>query len=160
MLHLTLMEVLFRALPDAILFMTGAHIFSNVPINKSKMLKSILCMTITVYLIRSLPISFGIHTLLGVIATTSIIIGFHKFELTQAIRATFLTTLIQYISELINVVWIQVFLDKQIEMIFSNPQIKLLYGIPSLIISAIILYLCYLRKKSRKDMIENEYRIS
>ncbi|WP_053984400.1 hypothetical protein [Niameybacter massiliensis] len=155
MLQLTLMEFFFRVIPDAILFMIGAHIFSNKPMQKNNMLKSILCMAITVYLIRCLPITFGIHTLLGVVATTLIIIGFHKIDLLQAIRATFLTTLIQYISELLNMVWIQLCLGKELEAIFANPTTKLLYGLPSLAFSALILYICYILKRHRKEAVRN-----
>lgn len=149
------MEFLFRAIPDAILFMTGAHIFSNTPMQKNSMIKSIVSMAITIYLIRCLPITFGIHSLLAIVVAILIIIFVLKIELMQAIQATFLTMLIQYVSELINILWIQLCLDRPLESIFDNPITKLFYGLPSLLFSGIILYLYYLIINKGKRAVEN-----
>ncbi|MEF9959194.1 MAG: hypothetical protein RR090_11945, partial [Niameybacter sp.] len=147
--HLSIMELFLRAIPDAALFIMGTHIFAHIPINKARIIKSILIMALTVYVIRCLPITFGIHTLLGVVATTLLIIIIYKIDLIQSIRATFLTTLVQYISELLNMIWIQLYLGKELEVVFQNPTSKILYGIPSLILSTVILYLVYSRDKRR-----------
>lgn len=157
MLHLSIMELFLRAIPDSIILLIGAHIFSRTNIDMLKMLKSVICISLIIYFIRCLPITFGIHTLLGIIGVTIVSITFHKIELLQAIKAVFFTIFIQYLSEIINMAWIQLYLKKDLEVIFSNPTTKILYGIPSLLITGVILYLCYLRSKSKKECTHNEY---
>lgn len=156
MLHLSIMELFFRAIPETIILIMGAHIFSGTTMDKVKIIKSIIFMSVIIYFVRCLPITFGIHTLLGVLGVTLTAIIFHKIELIKAIRAVFLTMFIQYISEIINMVWLQLCLRKNLEIIFANPATKSLYGLPSLIISASILYLFILRGNSRKEFIGNE----
>lgn len=156
MLHLSIIELFFRAIPETIILIMGAHIFSGTTMNKVKIVKSIVFMSIIIYFVRCLPITFGIHTLLGVLGVTLTAILFHKIELIKAVKAVFLTMFIQFISEIINMVWLQLCLGKNLEIVFSNPTSKSLYGLPSLLISGFILYLYTLRSKSRKELIHNE----
>ncbi|MHC1748274.1 MAG: hypothetical protein AB9856_07780 [Cellulosilyticaceae bacterium] len=152
MLKLSLIELFFRAIPDSALFITGAHIFSKTPLNKLKLFKSIFQISIIIYIIRSLPISYGIHTLLSVIAITVVVTTLHKIDLVQALKAVFITMLIQYGSELLNVAWIQLCMKQELSAIFSNPKAKILYGLPSLLISGSILYYCYNRRVHEENV--------
>lgn len=156
MLHLSIMELFFRAVPDSIILIMGAHIFSRANINNLKVLKSVIFMSFVIYLIRCLPITFGIHTLLGVVGVTIVSVKFHKIDLIKALKAVFFTVFIQYLSEIINMAWIQICLGKNLELIFSNPTAKILYGIPSMLITSSTLYLCYLKYRSRKELTNNE----
>lgn len=156
MLHLSIMELFLRAIPDSIILIVGAHIFSNVTIDKLKMIKSIIFISLIIYFIRCLPITFGIHILLGVLGVTIILNKIHHIDLLKVIKGVFLTMFIQYVSEILNVTWIQLCLEKNLEIIFSNPATKSLYGLPSLLISGFILYLYTLNTKSRKELSHNE----
>lgn len=156
MLHLSVMELFLRAIPDSIILIVGAHIFSNVKIDKQKMIKSTVFISLIIYFIRCLPITFGIHILLGVLGVTIILTKIHHIDLLKVIKGVFLTMFIQYISEIINITWIQLCLGKNLDTVFSNPAIKSLYGLPSLLISAFILYLYTLNVKSRKEIPPNE----
>lgn len=157
MLKLSLVELFFRAIPDSALFITGAHIFSKTPLNKLNLFKSILHISITIYIIRSLPISYGIHTLLSVIAITVVVTTFHKIDMVHALKAVFITMLIQYGSELLNVAWIQLCMKQELAIIFSDPKAKILYGIPSLFISGSILYYCYNKSVREEDVQKNSF---
>lgn len=156
MLHLSIMELFLRVIPESTILLLGTHIFSGTTMCKTKLIKSIVFTSIIIYFIRCLPITFGIHTLLGVLSIIFAIIIFHKIELIKAIKAVFLTMFIQYICEIISMIWIQLYLDKELEVIFSNPTTKILYGIPSLLISGSILCLYYLKTKHRKELMSNE----
>lgn len=151
MLHLSIMELFCRAIPDSIILILGTHIFSRSTINKIKLIKSIIFVSLIIYFIRCLPITFGIHTLLVILCVILIATRVHKIELIKAVKAVFLTMFIQYTSEIINMAWIQLCLGKDLEVIFSNPIVKSLYGLPSLFISCLILYLYTLHLKSRKE---------
>lgn len=154
MLHLSIMELVFRAIPDSITLILGTHIFSGTKVNKTKITQSICFISLIIFFIRRLPITFGIHTLLGVLGIVITSITFHKIEVIKAVKAVFFTMFIQYISEIINLIWIQVCLGMDIETIFSNPTTKILYGIPSLLISFLILFLFSLKAKSREDLLQ------
>lgn len=156
MLHLSIMELFFRAVPDAIILVIGTHIFSSIKIDKVKMIKSITFISLIIYLIRCLPITFGIHTVLCVLGVTIILTKTHNVDLLQVIKSVFLTMFIQYLSEIINISWIQLCLGKNLETVFSNPITKSLYGLPSLLISGFILYLYNLNTKRRRELPHNE----
>ena len=66
MLKLSVVEFVARAVPEAFLFIFAIYTFSHTRINKKRYLLSSLLMTIMIFIIRSLPISYGIHTILSI----------------------------------------------------------------------------------------------
>lgn len=156
MLHLSIIELFLRVIPESIILVMAILIFSGSIINKSKVIKSIIFISLTLYCIRCLPITFGIHTLLGVLSLIIAALIFHKMDSIKAIKAVFLTMFMQYISEIISMIWIQLFLKKNLEVVFSNPTNRVLYGIPSLLLSSLILFLYYLKTANRKKVTQSE----
>ncbi len=66
MLKLSIVEFVARAIPEAFLLIFAVYTFSNTRMNKKNYLLSSFLMLIMIFIIRSLPISYGIHTILSI----------------------------------------------------------------------------------------------
>lgn len=104
-----------------------------------------------IYLIRMLPIHYGVHTILSLIACIILVVSINKIDILKSIQAVIVAMILGFISEAINVLIIQVVLKADMKVIFENPVQKILYGIPSLIVwgSCIGVYYFITTKKEK-----------
>ena len=65
MLRITLFEFVFRGIPELVLFILAAYIFSRTKIQKKDFIIAILVSNVGVFLIRNLPIGYGVHTIVS-----------------------------------------------------------------------------------------------
>ncbi|MCR1935074.1 hypothetical protein ACQX0N_06105 [Clostridium tepidum] len=145
MLKLSVVEFVARAVPEAFLFIFAIYTFSHTRINKKRYLLSSLLMTIMIFIIRSLPISYGIHTILSIMVLVLLSYTINKIDVTIAVKSTIITIILQFICEGINIFIIQYVLKNDMNYIFNNSKLKTMYGIPSLIIFTCIVLLLYIR---------------
>lgn len=150
--HLSFFELIIRGIPEGILFVFAVHIFSNTKIKFKNYVVSSIILTTTIFLIRMLPISYGIHTILNIIMLVVITSVVLKISIIDSIRSGILTAILMFICEGINMGLIQLINGNEIEKIFSNPILKTVYGLPSLIIFTIIILLYKFIKSNRKGI--------
>ena len=138
MLRITLFEFVFRGIPELVLFILAAYIFSRTKIQKKDFIIAILVSNVGVFLIRNLPIGYGVHTILNIIIKT--------------IKASILSTIILFGSEFLNVGLLNIIFKNDITVMFENIKIKTICGLPSLLIFAICisLYNLYMKKRESK----------
>ncbi|MBU3159996.1 hypothetical protein KPL37_09555 [Clostridium frigoris] len=159
MLRLTLLEVFLRALPEAMLLIFAVYAFSKTVINVKRYILSIIIYVIAVYIIRLLPIQYGVHTILNIIAIIVLTISINKISIIKAIQASIMAMVLEFICEGINMFIIQHIFKVNVINILSNTSLKILYGIPSLVIFAAIAFTYYfylVRKKKLSEVIDGE----
>ncbi len=151
-LHLSFLEFIVRGIPEAILFVLAVYIFSNTKLEIKKIIIASLILSVSTFLVRMLPISYGIHTILNIITLVLITSVVIKISIIDSIRSGILTAILMFICEGINMGLIQLIHGNEIEKIFSNPILKTVYGLPSLIIFTIIILLYKFIKSNRKGI--------
>jgi len=153
MLKVTILEFFIRFVPESFLVIIAGNIFANKRIERTPLIISGVILSISIYLIRMLPILFGVHTVLGAAVAAILFIVVNKIPVTRAISSTFVIIIILGISETLNLIFIQEVLKVDIQKILANPVEKVLYFIPSMLIVVcnIILFYIVLKKiKNRK----------
>ncbi len=95
-------------------------------------------MLIMIFIIRSLPISYGIHTILSIMVIILLSYIINGIDIMKAVKSTIITIIFQLICEGTNIFIIQYILEEDMNHIFSNPNLKTIYGIPSLIILLVL----------------------
>ena len=143
MFSLTPMEIFFRCIPESILLVLGIYVFSKKEFCKKILLQNIFYLAIGIIIIRSLPISYGIHTMLIICLLILLATSIGKIDVTATVRAAVMVMLTLSISEFINITWIRYVLRKDLDTIFGNIDSKIIYGIPSLMIMGFAIYLAY-----------------
>lgn len=150
MLQLSPIEFFCRALPESFILMFYIFILSKKEIHFKKYILSSGLLAISYILIRSLPINYGVHTILAIIMIFIINRWINKIDIIRSIKAAIITIIIQFICEGINVVIIDKIFNISINTAFENPVNKVLLGIPSLVIFASIAgILFYINKRKR-----------
>ena len=145
MLKITLFEFIVRGIPEEFLFVFAVYTFTRTAINLKKYLIASGVFWISEYLIRSLPIQYGINTVIGLIALIIIAIGICKIDTVKSIRAGIIAFLLCFICEGITILFINFVLRLDINAIMGDPILKTLYGLPALLIFGIVTGLYYYR---------------
>lgn len=139
MLKLEPIEYFLRVLPEGFLIIFAIYAFSKIKINKNKFIITSLISSVVFYLIRMLPINYGVHTILSMGFVMLMGVNFNKIELIKVIKSCLIYIITQFASEGVNIFIIQNILKENINEIFLNPISKILYGTPSLVIMFLII---------------------
>ena len=138
MLKLTMFEFVIRSIPEVFVFMFAAYAFSKTKIDKKIYILSSLLLAVAVFVIRALPINYGVHTILNISFMTIISNSINKIVIISSVKAAIIMAIILFASEGINVFILKFLLGDRLTMILSNPVLKTIYGLPSLLILASI----------------------
>lgn len=152
MLKISLFEFIVRGIPEEFLFVLAVHAFSKTGINLKKYLLSGTLFWVLSYLIRSLPIEYGINTILCLIALIILVTFINKIDISKAIRAGLIMVILEFVFEGINIYILQFVLNKNIGILFSDPIKKTLYGLPSVILFGIFVITYYRILSKRKEL--------
>ncbi|EOR27632.1 hypothetical protein A500_03506 [Clostridium sartagoforme AAU1] len=152
MLKLQPIEFILRTLPEGFLVIFAIYIFSRTNMNKIKYLITSTAFSLIVYFTRMLPINYGVHMILSVLILLFIIIYYNKIEVVAGIKSIILIYLIQLISELLNVLILNIF-KFNLDVLLIDPVYKTILGIPSLIITGIIVLMFYMLSKKKKRAV-------
>ena len=152
MLRLTLMEFFTRGLPEAFLFIFAAYAFSKRFIDIKKYIISSVLYGFMAYMVRFLPIHYGVHTIMNVFIIIILTVNINNIDLISSIRSAITVIILQFICEGINVLIIQYILRVDMNYVFNDPVLKTLYGIPSIIVFACVAITYYIRLLRRKEL--------
>ena len=149
MLNLSGIEFFFRGLPEGFLFIFAVYAFSHKKLKIKNFLFSGIIIAIIVYLIRMLPIHFGVHVLVSMIFIIYVSVIINGIDIKESIKGTMLVILLEFLCEMVNVFIIQKLIKHDIDMIFIDPILKVKYGIPSLVLLGLIIFSYYKLNKKR-----------
>lgn len=151
MLKLQPIEFFLRTIPEGFLFIFAIYVFSQLNIDRKKYVISSLLFSSSVYIIRLLPINYGVHMILSVLVLLFISIAYNKVEAIHSIKSIIILYIIQLISEAVNVLLLNL-LKLDLDKLFKDPIKKSILGLPSLAITLIIIITFYLINKKRRKL--------
>lgn len=144
MLKVTFLELLIRGVLEAFLMVLAAYSFANKRIDKKAYVLSSIIISLVVYLVRFLPISYGVHTILNVFVLIFLISNINKIDLIDSIRGSILILMILFLCEGLNIFIVKFLLHRNLKDLFKSSLDKVVFGIPSTIIFAIIVFSYYI----------------
>lgn len=135
MLKMNGLEALIRLSPETFIMIYFIYSLSGEKIQKCKYILTSIMLTTLIYIVRLLPIYFGVHTIISMILYVSTL-TILKIPLVKSICNTLVSFLILEICELLNMYLLGIF---NIDVSrCENHYLKSLYGMPSLLILLII----------------------
>ncbi|WP_024613172.1 hypothetical protein [Clostridium sp. Ade.TY] len=150
MLHISFFELIVRAIPESFLFVFAIYVFANKKLDIKKYIISSLGLAISMFIVRNFPIGYGTHTILNIILLVCITNFFNKINTVECIKGGIITAILLFFSEGINLFLIQLKVGENVTSVFSDPVLKTIYGLPSLIIFLVIILLINFLKKRKK----------
>ena len=97
MLELRPIEFLLRGLPEGFLVVFAIYIFSKTEIDKKKYLITSIIFSLIIYIVRLLPISYGVHMILSLLILLLIIVSYNKIDVIKGVKSIILIYLLQLI---------------------------------------------------------------
>jgi hypothetical protein len=148
MLKISMIEFLLRGLPEAFLFVFAAFALSKTKLELKKYIMASMTLAAVAYLVRFLPIQYGVNTILNLFVIIVLMNVVNKLDMIAAIRTGIMIIIIEFICEAFNVLLIQVILKIDMNYVFSNAELKVLYGLPSLAIFGLVIFTYYYKLRS------------
>ena len=144
-----------RTFPESILLILSGIILLDIKKDKNYILKQGLILGVIVSIIRRLPISFGVHTLLSMIAIGAILFNIYRESLLKPIIATCQIWISLAISEGIYMLIATQILSINIENLVNNTGLQgAIITLPSLGIFFITIIIIYKIENKIKNKIQ------
>ena len=150
MLKLTVFEFIIRTIPEAFIVIFACYIIANNKPNIKKYIISSILFAICVYFIRILPINYGVNTILSIIVQTMILTNINKIDVIQSIKSSLITIICLFSLEMLNLLTLSFIFKDQLKEVMLNPILKIIYGLPSLIVFLILTGCYYVIKEKGK----------
>ena len=96
-------------------------------------------------------------SILNLIVFIAVTVIVNKIEIIQAIKASILATIFEFICEGINVFILQFIMKKDLNSLFSDPMRKIVYSSPSILFFGCIVILYYIILLKRKELKDITY---
>lgn len=158
MLQVSLMEIFLRGIPESVLYIFVSYLFAKKKINKKSYFVSSILFAIAAYLVRKLPIHFGVHTIVIMMIYIIINILINKIPIDKAISSILSGMILLLICEWINLFILNDYLKVNIQVMMNHPLMKTLYMMPSLILFICFIYLFYIFVyKNKKEDSKNVF---
>lgn len=155
--RLTILELFIRLLPDAFFFVLAGYAYSRIRIEKKKYVASACILALIGFITRLLPILLGVHSILNLIGLMLLLIFINKIDTIKAITSAVIIFILTFISEGFMVFILTNVFHKDMELIKNDPNLRIIYGIPSFAVTAIIVggYYFILYKTGRLKNVTN-----
>lgn len=150
MLHLKPIEFILRVIPESFLVIFAIYVFSKTTIEKKKYLVTSIVFSLIIYTTRMLPINYGVHMILSVLILLFIVVSYNNIEVANGVKSIIFTYLIQLASEAINVLMLN-FMNVDLDTLFKDAVSKTILGIPSLVITGMIILVFYVINNKKKE---------
>ena len=160
MLSDTLLEIVFRNIPECLLFIFSGYAFSKYKVQGKRYFLSVFILAIIGYAIaRLLPVEFGISQILVIIACATLLTTINRIPMQKAIGSALGVMILGFITDIISVIIaafvkggdvVNVLKDKTLfDSLYTSQLERQLFGAVSLIIMAIVLMSIYFSAKKR-----------
>ena len=155
-MKISMIELFLRMIPESFLFIYATYVFSKKAIALRAFIFSSILLGISTYVIRLLPIHSGINNILSMATFIVLSANVNRIDLVKSIKVVFMSTMLGFICEGINVLLIKFVFMKDINLVFNDPKLKTLYGIPSLLIFVFVLFIVvfFYKMQSKKKGLE------
>ena len=144
-------EYILCYLAQCFIIMLGVYAFCRSKIAMPQYLFGVGIVFVGSVLVRNLPLSYGVHTLFIMMITALVSIWYLKFPINRSIRSALFMTLILFVGEIGNMLFLNLLLGKErFAEVITNTVSKFVYGIPATILSLIITLVYYLVMENRR----------
>lgn len=151
MVKVSFLELILRGIPEQLLMMGAFYVLAQKKFDYPRLILSVFLSSISIYLMRLLPIQFGLNTLLATFIMIVWSILINKIETLKAIQIGIFVMFMEYICEVLNMLVIRLIFKENLNYVLTTPKIKVLDTLPSLlffIIFIVITRFIMTKKKS------------
>lgn len=148
MLKQDILSIITRMIPEACIIIYSIYLLTKSKVDKKKIIISGIIGGIGIYLIRFLPIHFGVHTILSIMLYILLAVKLNKMDVYKSIAITLLSIIILFSSDLVFVFLYTKIFQISSEILFSEGWVANITGIPPLLLLYLVIRLiAYFKEK-------------
>ncbi|MBB6215495.1 hypothetical protein HNQ80_001584 [Anaerosolibacter carboniphilus] len=134
MLKLPLLALFLRTIPEGVLLIFAGYILTGEKIDKGRVIRSGIMLGIITYLVRQLPINFGVHTMITLLAYIILVHKINKIDIIKAISVAIISFIIISFADWVTILsYIKLF-QMDVEILLNQSFLSILLGTPSLLL--------------------------
>ncbi|MBF8984045.1 hypothetical protein IZY60_10900 [Lutibacter sp. B2] len=153
MLKIPLILFFIRVIPESILLILFNYIISNEKIDKKRILFSGILLGISSYIIRLLPIHFGVHTMIILMTCIFLTSKVNQINIISSIQASIISFIVLFTCDWIFALFYTNILNISFYDLFKHPIKSVAYSIPSLVLMFSIMMIIFYIKKYRNKKV-------
>ncbi len=148
MLEQDILSLITRMIPEAFIIIYSIYILTKSKVNIKRILISSIIGGIGIYIIRLLPIHFGVHTILSIMMYIVLAVKLNKIDMYKAITITLVSIIILFILDfLIALIYSKIF-QLSSELLFGGGLLSNIVSIPPLILFFIVIqFIVHIKEK-------------
>jgi hypothetical protein len=157
-MKLSWMELLIKGIPEGFLDVLAVYVLTRTKIDIKKYITMSLIFIVLIYLVRLLPISNGVNTILALLILVALFVFIPKVEPAKIIISTVVVAILLIISETINgAILFSIFGEETTRSFFENPLSRSISGTPSTVIFALFILISHLilSKRGKAKGVKN-----
>lgn len=145
-----ILVLLFAGIPENIALATLAFVLAKVELEWKKIFSIGVILALNAYLLRLLPITFGVHTIVNIGLLIVLLSVFTQADLVASVISSFLSILALIVVETLNYIIILPLFNIPIKTVINSPILRILIGLPLVIILFLISYIVKIYQKREK----------
>lgn len=150
MLESSLVYIFTRTFPESLILVLSGVVLLGINIDKKRIFKDGIILGMIIGIIRLLPITFGVHSILSMISLCIILLRYDNNDIVKSMVSTCLVWISLALSECIYILISISFLNIKVERLTDNTTLQgAIITLPSLL----IMFLIVLLLKYAKDNI-------
>lgn len=150
-LELTL-PIFLLGLFESIAMVTLAFVLIKAKMEWHKVSLIALVLTTVALFLRTLPITFGVHTIVNIFILIIVLSYFTKANLYRSILTGFISFIALMISETLSIYLILNFFNLSLDLIIEEPSLKILVSIPHILLLFIICLIIIYQRQRRERL--------
>jgi hypothetical protein len=149
-LESSLVYIITRTFPESLILVLSGVVLLGINIDKKRIFKDGIILGMIIGIIRLLPITFGVHSILSMISLCIILLRYDNNDIVKSMVSTCLVWISLALSECIYILISISFLNIKVERLTDNTTLQgAIITLPSLL----IMFLIVLLLKYAKDNI-------
>lgn len=143
-----LLALIFQSIPESIIILTLGLTLMGIELKWQRIIPAAVLSSLSSYFVRELPIPYGVHTLIGLLVITILVIFFFKAPCHLAAYVALIGVLSLTAVEMIILPVIIMLSGKTVTQIWQSQSLRILMALPELIVLTLITWWCVKKRFS------------
>lgn len=153
-----LLALIFQSIPESIIILTLGLTLMGIELKWQRIIPAAVLSSLASYLVRELPIPYGLHTLIGIVVITLFVFIFFRTPFYVAVFVAMIGIVSLTTVELLLWPLIILLTGKTITQIWESQTLRILIPIPELVILGVITWWCVKNKFSLRSTKSFQYK--
>lgn len=147
-----LVALILQSIPESIIILTLGLTLMGIELKWQRIIPAAVLSSVASYFVRELPIPYGVHTLIGILVITLLVVVFFKTSFPVAINVAMIGIAILATVEMLILPILIFLMGKTINEIWESLTLRIFLAIPELIVLTLITFWCVRKKVTLRSL--------